>query len=62
MRERMFHCGIALSGNGSVYISSLVNAMTYDVIRMLTVGGPGVFKLFFPFVPFYSLKVLEYIY
>ena len=48
MREQMFRCGIALSGNGSVYFSSLVNAVTYDVIRMLTVGGPGAFKLYFP--------------
>ena len=48
MRERMFRCGIALSGNGSVSVSSLVNAVTYDVIRMLTVGGLGAFKTLFP--------------
>ena len=44
----MFRCGIALSGSESVYVSSLVNAVTYDVIRMLTVGGLGAFKLYFP--------------
>ena len=44
----MFRCGIALPGNESVYVSSLVNAVTYDVIRMLTVGGPRAFKLYSP--------------
>ena len=48
MRERMFRCGIALSGNESIYVSSSVNAVTYDVIRILTVGGPGAFKLTSP--------------
>ena len=31
MHEQMFLRCIALSGNGSVYIDSLVNAVTYDV-------------------------------
>ena len=48
MRERESRCSIALPGNESVYFSSLVNAVTYDVIRILTVGGPGAFKLISP--------------
>ena len=38
MYERMFLRCIALSGNGSVYIDSPVNDVTYDVTSMLTVG------------------------
>ena len=48
MREREFRCGIVLSGNESVSVSSLVNAVTYDVIRILTVAGLRAFKLYFP--------------
>ena len=48
MRERMFRCGIALSGNESIYVSSSVNAVIHDVISILTIGGLGVFKLHFP--------------
>ena len=48
MRERTFRCGIALSGNESIYVSSSVNAVIHDVISILTVGGPGVFKLTSP--------------
>ena len=44
----MFRCGIALPGNESIYVSSSVNAVTYDVIRILTVGGLGPFKPYFP--------------
>ena len=59
MRERMFRCGIALFGNESIYVSSSGNAVTYDVIRILTVGGPGAFKLTSPLFPFHSPKVFS---
>ena len=62
MHELMFRWSIALFGNGSVYIAFLVNVVTYVVIRMLIVGGPGAFKLCFFLLPEGSSVYILFVY